>query len=202
MLPSTLSGYTKCSNFTPVWRRTDGVSAPCTIWARLARRRVGPVSFWASEFKDHNSMNHWGEMKKITWWKSVHFGVLCLNLSFLQTKKLKPDGPNRIHPPHFVKEDTQVFLQPKFPANGWYPKYILTYSEFLKPTNRKKKKKRRHLWLSVISWNLLERRLQTLCRWLNWWLGFLIFLICWARWQNVSFYHQHKWWWFYKIYTC
>lgn len=43
-LLSTPSGYTKCSNFTPVWRGTDGVvwkSTPCMTLPRPAKRRGG-----------------------------------------------------------------------------------------------------------------------------------------------------------------
>lgn len=77
--PSTPSGYTKCSNFTPVWRGTKTLqrenqihSGPCRS-LREERRECGPENFRdlsvTSPVQDHR-----GEIWKITLWKVAFLG--------------------------------------------------------------------------------------------------------------------------------
>lgn len=71
-LLSTLSGYTKCSNFTPVWRATDDVvrkPAPCLTWPQ-------------PEKGDRSSMNQTGRNEEKHLMERGRSGILCLNLSF------------------------------------------------------------------------------------------------------------------------
>lgn len=110
-LLSTLSGYTKCSNFTPVWTGTDGrvwTSSPYMTSPQPARggAALGPQIPRPLQHgpQGRNEENHLME--------SGHFGILWLNLSF--------DGDHRLvieewinqmesHPFFcFANEDIQV----------------------------------------------------------------------------------------------
>lgn len=75
MLLSTLSGYIKCSNFTPAWRRTK------VLWCENQLQKGLYHSLWeekrlcARKFQDLSSMDHRGEMRETPYekWPFCYF---------------------------------------------------------------------------------------------------------------------------------
>ena len=88
------------------------------------------------------------------------------------------------HPGRYILN--VIFLQPKFLAHGRDTNYSLTCSEILKPCNQRRRERR--LWLSIISWNILEfeqspgqlpHEVSA--------TGISCFFMCWAGLQNIIF---------------
>ncbi len=141
MLLSTLSGYTKCSNFTQVWRGTDSVTLKY------------------NRFQDRLCKNHRGTKKENNLMESVRFGILHLILSFHgeeKKDKINQNGISSILLLHFAPGSFALISlsQPKSWAHGRHTNCFLTWSEFLKPCWQRQWEWR--LWLSIISWNILE----------------------------------------------
>lgn len=178
-LRSTLSGYTKCSNFTPIWRGTDDVA-----WLDHSLRKEIPPSM--------NHREKWGKSLNGMW----PFADFMPDFVILQRghNLVIEDGINQTESIlQFCKFGLLAwmsFLQPKFLAHGQHTNCILTCSEFLKPKKTIRMTLVTQYYLLEYTWIWTEPSSLGLP---NKQLGFLFFfLICWARLQNRSIYHQHK----------
>lgn len=197
-LLSTLSGYTKCSNFTPVWRGTDGVvwkstqsrtvPQPARGGSALGQKIPRPLQHGPqgrNEFQENNLMES-GQFRFfvaefVILWRGQRLVIGAIKTGYTKW--------NLTHSLIFAKEDIQVVsLNTLFTAKvlgTWKVDLLhLTCSEFLKPCKQRQWEWR--LWLSIVSWNILEYGQNPVL----WWLPHEVAS---CDWEFLCFFHVLSW---------